>query len=463
MSNPEKAKILKILHITPHLGGGVGRVLLNYLIHVKKDPICLHKVLSLEYANDKAILVSQTVGFPMIDKMSSDHGGIIAEIAKADIVLIHWWNHPLLYDFLVRSELPPCRMAMWSHISGFHPPYVFTDKILRYPDLFVFTTPVSYQTKEVQPLSDEQKKYLRVVWSTGGVNHVKNVKPKVHSGFNVGYIGTVDYCKMHPDFLNICSRVDIPGVKFIVCGGPKEKELQQEAERLGIADKFNFTGLVPDIAEYLALFDIFGYPLAPYHYGTCDQVLAESMAAGVVPVVLDNKMESYMIKDGVTGIVAKSQEGYIKAIENLYFNEDLRLTLSVNAKEYAIKKYSVETLKQEWEKIFEEILPYPKTIKKWEMHMRSSEISAKDIFLESLGNYGEVFASYCNAVSVEEREKSSGKIKELGRSANWQAGTRGTVHHYNIFFPGDQYLSAWNKLMSEGEAVTKGEICKKIH
>ena len=438
-------------------------MLLNYLTHVKDDPIFLHKVLSLEYANEKALSISRTVGFPLIDRMSSDHGGIIAEIAKADIVLVHWWNHPLLYDFLVRSELPPCRMAMWSHISGFHPPYVFTDKILRYADLFVFTTPISRQAKEVQCLTDEQKKCLRVIWSTGGVDHVKDVKPKVHSGFNVGYIGTVDYCKIHPDFLNICSRVDIPGVNFIVCGGHKEKELKREAERLGIADKFNFTGLVPDIAEFLTLFDVFGYPLAPYHYGTCDQVLAESMAAGVVPVVLSNKMESYMVKDGITGIVAKNQEEYIKAIENLYINENLRLTLSVNAKAHAIKTFSVETMKREWGKIFEDIFLYPKTVKKWEMNMHDCEISAKYIFLESLGNYGDVFISYCNAVSVEEREKSSEKIKELGRSAIWQAGTRGTVYHYNAFFPDDQYLSAWNKLMSEGEAVTKGEICKKIH
>ena len=88
--------MITILHITPHLGGGVGRVLLNYLKKVKGNPNFLHKVLSLEYANEKALLASQTTGFPLKDKMPSTHIGVMAAVAEADIVLIHWWNHPLL-------------------------------------------------------------------------------------------------------------------------------------------------------------------------------------------------------------------------------------------------------------------------------------------------------------------------------------------------------------------------------
>ena len=59
-----------VLHITPHLGGGVGRVLLNYLEKVKENPDFLHKVLSLEYANDTALSALQSTGFSLTDKMS---------------------------------------------------------------------------------------------------------------------------------------------------------------------------------------------------------------------------------------------------------------------------------------------------------------------------------------------------------------------------------------------------------
>jgi len=443
-----------ILHITPHLGGGVGRVLLNYLSKVRDDPSIVHSVVCLDYANHKAVEVAKNIGLSLFDKMSAKKQEILDIIADSDIVLIHWWNHPLLYDFLVREQLPPCRVIMWSHNSGFHPPGVFTDKVLAYPDLFVFTTPMSYKTKEIQNLTDEQKKSLSVVWSTGGVKHVKSVKPKTHTGFNVGYIGTVDYAKMHPDFLNICNQVNIPNVKFIVCGEPSEKEIKKEAKELGIAEKFNFTGLVSDITEYLSIFDIFGYPLAPYHYGTCDQVLAESMAAGVVPVVLANQMESYMVKDGITGIVAKDKEEYIKALQELYHNRKLRNKLSQRAKEYAMRTFSLEKMVYEWEKIFNGVLDFPKTVRKWKNSKKGEDILPKDVFLESLGHHGKDFVSYCNTESDEERKSAIKKIKKLAESANWQAETRGTVHHYNSFFPNDPYLSVWSQLMKEKEFMS---------
>lgn len=451
-------KKARILHVTPHLGGGVGRVLLNYFTIVKDDQSYIHDVACLDYANDHALDEAKNIGLALTDRMGGKWQQLLAMIAEADIVLIHWWNHPLLYDFLVRTELPPCRIVMWSHISGFHPPYVFSEKIFHYPDLFVFTTPVSYETKELNDLSDEQKKSLRVVWSTGGVEHVKNVKPQAHAGFNVGYIGTVDYCKLHPDFLDICSQVDIQDVNFIVCGGPKEKEILREAECLGISGRFAFTGLVSDITKYLSEFDVFGYPLAPYHYGTCDQVLAESMACGVVPVVFSNRMENQMVQNGVTGIVVDNKEDYGNAIKKLYSNKGLRTLLSENAREYANKTFSLEVLNNEWGKVFEEMLVLPKTARKWKVDKPIKDISAKDVFLESLGEHGQEFISYCNAVSDQEKEICLKKIKELAKSPIWQARTRGTVHHYHEFFPHDDQLAFWSRLMKEYESQNKTEV-----
>ncbi|PJE67693.1 glycosyl transferase, group 1-like protein [Candidatus Shapirobacteria bacterium CG10_big_fil_rev_8_21_14_0_10_40_9] len=442
---------IRILHITPHLGGGVGKVILNYLSKTKKNSSFTQRIVCLDYANENAIGVARKVGFSLLDNMSTKKRELLDIIADSDIVLIHTWNHPLLYDFLVREQLPASRVIMWGHNSGFYPPAVYPEKILTYPDMFVFTTPISLETKEVQNLSNENKKSLRVVWSTGGVEHVKSVKPKEHSGFNIGYIGTVDYAKLHPNFLNICNKVNIPEVKFIVCGGSSEKEIKKEAEKLGIAEKFNFTGLVSDITEYLSIFDIFGYLLAPYHYGTCDQVLQESMAAGVVPVVLANPMESYMVKNGVTGIVAKDKNEYIKALQDLYYNPKLRNLLSKNAKEYAIHTFSLEKMVNEWDKLFNEVLDFPKTVRKWKINKKIKDISPKDIFLESLGCYGKNFVSYCNAKNVREKKRAIEKIKKLVESANWQTETKGTVHHYNYFFPNDEYLSFWSKLMKDLE------------
>src|ERR1035437_9919993 len=118
-----------ILHITPHLGAGVGTVVLNYLSHVSKSPFFEHQVICLDYANPQAIKNAKKVGFSLMGDMSKKEEEVLGLIAEADLVLIHWWNHPLLYDFLVREELPPSRIIFWGHISGFNPPNNFTDKI----------------------------------------------------------------------------------------------------------------------------------------------------------------------------------------------------------------------------------------------------------------------------------------------------------------------------------------------
>lgn len=448
-------KKTSILHITPHLGGGVGRVLLNYFLKSKANDAFEHKVACLDYANEDALNTAKSIGLELFDEMSDKKNLLLEMIAEADVVLMHCWNHPLLYDFLVRTQLPLCRLITWSHNSGLHPPGVYTNKILTYPDLFVFTTPVSFETKEVRNLSDEQKKSLRVIWSTGGVDHVKSVKPQEHPGFNVGYIGTVDYAKIHPNFLKICDKINIPNVKFIVCGGSSEKEIKKEAEELGIAEKFNFTGPISNITEYLSIFDVFGYPLAPYHYGTCDQVLAESMAAGVVPVVLENRMEKYMVKDGITGIVAKNEDDYIQAIQKLFHDNFLHNSLSQNAREYAIKTFSVDKMAQQWEAVFNESLVIPKTSRQWNVNKQNNEISAKDVFLESLGDYGKEFIDFCKAESDVEKKIATEKIAKLRESLVWQAKTKGTVHQYNSFFPDDKYLAFWSRLMKDINLIKK--------
>jgi glycosyltransferase involved in cell wall biosynthesis len=440
-----------ILHITPHLGGGVGSVLLNYLEKVKGSADFSHQVISLEYANKKAKLASKTTGFFLADEMSANPEGLLAAISQADIILIHWWNHPLLYALLVRELLPPARIIFWSHISGFHPPYVFNEPALHYPDLFVFTSPLSLDVPEVKNLPEERQRVLRVIWSTGGIEQMVSTKPKPHAGFYIGYIGTVDYGKLHPHFLRMSSRIKIPDMHFIVCGGPSEKKIQEESKQYGGKERFVFTGQISNIKDYLSEFDIFGYPLAPYHYGTCEQSLGESMAAGVPPVVLANPTESYIVENGITGVVAPDEDSYIRAIEGLYHNPDLRQRLADNARKAAMEKYSLELMIKHWEQVFIEALCLPKTPRQWSGKRQGKHVSAAYVFIESLGAHGKDFKNSLIAQNKQEKKAAIDGIKKLYSSSQlWRAHTRGTANHYSSFFPKDKNLKLWSDRLDIG-------------
>jgi glycosyltransferase involved in cell wall biosynthesis len=384
----------------------------------------------LDYANEKALEASRKIGFRLYENVHVFPKLIEEHIEKADIVLIHFWNHPLLYDFLVRETLPPARIIMWSHISGSYPPYVFTRPLLRYPDYFVFTTPLSFGTKEVQALESTAR--MPVIWSTAGP--VSHVQPRPHKGFVVGYIGTVDYCKLHPDFLKMCAAINIPDVHFVVCGGPCENEIRKEAESMGIGDKFTFTGYVDNVADYLAGFDVFGYPLNPMHYGTCDQALTEAMAAGVPPVVLSNPMESHMVQSD-TGLVVQDADIYVKTMEYLYLNPASLKPLSENARASVGARFSLDKMIGEWKGQFDEAMSLTKTAREWMGRVKGENVLPSDVFLESLGEYGKDF----DPITTK-------NLRNLREQPIWSSATRGTAHHYHYFSPEDERLKLWSDL-----------------
>jgi hypothetical protein len=247
----------------------------------------------------------------------------------------------------------------------------------------------------------------------------------------------------------MCGKVRISDAQFVVCGGPKDKEIQRAAELLGIGHRFVFTGQVNDIASYLSKFDVFGYPLAPYHYGTCEQSLGESMAAGVPPVVLANRTESYIVDDGITGIVAKDEEAYNRAIEELYWNPGLRLTLSENARKSASQRYSIELMSDRWDNVFHEALNLPKTGRSWSGKYRGQDVSPAEIYLESLGEYCDDFLSSHNAHDEREQRDALERIKKIYKTSYlWMSDTRGTPLHYLAFYPNDRLLQLWSALVN---------------
>lgn len=395
---------MNILHITPHLGGGVGTVVLNWL---SEDHSNTHTIITLDTANELASNICAKYSIALFEK--SDRSFIFENIKQTDIVVVHFWNHPLLYDLIIRSEFPPCRMVFWSHISGLQPPNVITDKILRYPDKFIYTSPVSSEIIE-NP----------VILSTGDISSFFEVELKPHAGFTVGYVGTVDYVKMHPQYIEVLSKTSSD--KFIIVGGGNYERICKSCSD----NRFQFVGKVSDVKKYLSQMDVFGYLLNPAHFGTAEQVLQEALACGVVPVVLNNKCEANLIKHMRTGLVANNLSEYIAYIDLLKTDIDLRKKLSKNGIEYAKKTFSTNSLIYEWNTVFNDMIVLPKTRKKWE-YVSSTEISSYDIFLESLGQFSTLF-----------KDKNISEIKKLISQPHWQSNSKGTPRQYYNFLKGEE-------------------------
>jgi glycosyltransferase involved in cell wall biosynthesis len=434
-----------ILHITPHLGGGVGSVVLNWMMKDRSGH--KHTILSLDKNNNRDWLeVNENYENVTIydDFYKSNNFELVFPnlIRQNDIVLIHWWNHPLLYEVMVNCQWPESRIIVWNHVNSLFPPYSMPLKLFDFVDQLVFTSPVSYECPEIEKLMESQKEKISVIWSTVGVEDFENLEPIPHEGFNVGYVGTVDFGKLNRDFIRLCSQVDIPDVRFIVTSGDNQQHLIDEAIEAGIWEKFRFLGRVPRVPRVLSEIDVFGYPLQPQNFATCEQALGEAMMAGCVPVVLANPTEKYIIKHMETGIIANSPEEYPRAIEYLYHNPFERKRLAQNAKLFAKKQYDIIQTIQQWNNLFDKIISIEKRPKTWDS--QCSRKSPCMLYVESLGEYAYPLREYIFAQNEEEKKETMEAIRLLFDSnPMFDSRNKGSVVQYLKFFPNDKILQVW--------------------
>jgi glycosyltransferase involved in cell wall biosynthesis len=317
---------MKILHVTPHLGGGVGKA------HAALSAVLPYEIeqtylLLEEPRNRRYVELIEDNGARIIVADNLDHVAQLA--AKADIVQFEFWNHPRLFECLARCDFPAMRSVFWSHISGLSPPLI-PQGLMESTMRFVFTTEVSRGAACVSQLSDGALKELAVINSGFGF---ANTAPRV-PGRNaaIAYLGTVDFVKMHPGFFDAIDSLTDAEVRVSIWG--THDPLGDVAARANVMrhpKRITFHGETADPRAALCQADIFFYPLQPDHYGTAENVLIEAMSLGLVPVVMDNPAERAIIRDGENGFIARSIDEATSLLQMLLNSPDLHKSVSRKA------------------------------------------------------------------------------------------------------------------------------------
>jgi glycosyltransferase involved in cell wall biosynthesis len=422
---------MRIIHVTPHLGGGVGRVLLNYLRGALGGSAD-YAVYCLEDANEGAARAAAEMGLELHERLGRDYETLASAAATADAAVIHWWNHPLLYAWMINGLWPECRLLLWSHVAGHHAPQVFTENALRFPDLFALTTPHSLAAPALAALSGEERaERVRVLFQCGGLDYVPRPAPRPADGrLRIGYVGTVEGQKMNPRFLDLCLAADLPPeAVFVVAGGPGHEELRQAAADRGAAERFEILGPVDDVPALLVTLDVFGYPLSRTHYGALELALLEAQAAGVPPVVLGGGAESFLVRDGITGLAAAGEADYSQGLGRLARDPELRKRLAAAAAEDVRQRFSLENTVAAFDELYAELLARPKRLHRYG-RTAAAPLEPYEIFLESQGGRAEDFRR------IMRDEKPAADFEPVFFSP-----TRGSVFHYQRFFPDDPRLA----------------------
>lgn len=311
---------MKVLHLAPHLGGGVGKAHAamaeaamglspRAAIPVHHDYALLEPPRDLGYADRIRKAGCALHIAPELDQLA-------ALAADADIVQVEWWNHPRLYNLLVTNRLPDMRLVTWLHISGLVIPLV-PPSLVALADQTLFTSPCSFGAENLRAAILDRPQSFGVVNSGFGLDDPADDKRRVDAPLRFGYLGTLDFLKMHPDFFDFVDAVE-PDIRVHLWGRyDRDGDVAKRAAAMRFPNRIRFEGYTSDPAQVLSQLDVFIYLLAPDHYGTAENALVEAMSTGVVPIVFANPAESYIVKNRQTGYVVDSRTAFVSIIESL--------------------------------------------------------------------------------------------------------------------------------------------------
>lgn len=417
-------KNMRILHIAAHVGGGIGSAYIG--LGVGGDD---HHILLLEKPLDTTTLsrVSKT-GFRII--LDADKERICRELDEADIVVFNWSHHPALTRFLMNFPDIPIRSVLWCHVNGNYYPNIPVDFVKKF-DQVMFATPYSLKLPQFRLLGDDYiKEHFHVVYGLNDLTRFGEIRPKEHNGFRIGYVGTLGFCKLHPDFADFCSEVDISDVEFVMAGSTSNKnEIIAKYRRAEAEKRFRFLGHVKDVPIVLSELDVFSYLLNPHHFGATENALLEAMASGLPVIALNQCVEQYIITDGETGILINNPHEYCESIRYLYENPSKAREIGLRAKETVLNQYNIEKNRRRFSETCECAEKYPKKTHRF-----------NDFFGDNPADW------FLSCVRSEEKVCfEENRLNELGKI--FFEATKGSPNHYFKYFPYDKRLENWVNML----------------
>lgn len=431
--------MIDVLHVTPHLGGGVGNCISRLV--TAGDIRIRHRVILLEDPiKDHYLKIAQSAGIEVV--LPKNNVSIDSLIQSADLVLIHWWHHPKTSRFLYNLSEISSRIVIWTHVSNLTVP-ALSVQLLKNAARVLFTTDASYQSEEFYGLPEEyMKAKTGVVYACGGFDSFPLVKKSEHTSFNIGYLGLADFSKLHPDYVKFCNSVDLECARFVLAGdAPARNVIVRQATELGISDKFEFKGYVDDIIPILSEFDCLGYPLMTSHTCTTENSVLEAMAAEVPPIMLNQLTERYIVQNGKTGFLVSSIEEYGQVIRYLYNNPDIRKQIGKQARDYVKKTYTKRIFMDSFYDNCEIALYETKKSFSFKQVLGDSP---NEWFISCLGKdklYFEDTKSYMDN-EAPEIDRMHAAISPLLSQTN-----KSSVMHYQREFPDDEIILAWSKML----------------
>jgi glycosyltransferase involved in cell wall biosynthesis len=180
----------------------------------------------------------------------------------------------------------------------------------------------------------------------------------------VGLISNLGKRKMPEYFLDAAGHIlkSLPQVIFFIVGGEfseedkgRQEELVRLTEKSGIRDHIIFTGFVPNVVDYVRLFDI---GTAVTEKEACSRAILEMMACGKPIVGFNTGGNPELIEDGVSGKLVEfgNIRALAEAIVGLLNDDAQRKAMGSQARLRTERLFDVRVNARKIQEIYAELI-----------------------------------------------------------------------------------------------------------
>ena len=431
---------MRILHLTVHMGGGIGRAIHNL---TQKDGVHTHTVICLQMPEkDAFIRACRECGVQVICEPAPIE--LLELLRMSDVCIIHWWGHPAMARMLAEFPPIPVRCILWCHVNGLYYPWISPSLLAPCHAVF-FTSPCSFEAFEwtAEQKADILDKKAQVIYGIGDMS--KFTAHERHRrdgpGIRIGYVGSFVQSKINPRFVEICNEIlqQHPNAQFILAGDPREYQwILRKIRNLGIADSFQAVGYVKDVPALLDSLDIFLYPLNPTHFATTENSILEAMAMKLPVVLMNQSTERTIITHLKDGILADGEEDIVKWVHRLAIDPDLREQLGNCARDTVLKHRDADRNIINFHSVVAKITGTEKRVLVWPEYVGHSP-----------------WEWFLNAVRPDMRpyfKETSQELENvklfLRAMPIFTEPSKGSILHFYKTFPDDPILLKWKHIIA---------------
>ena len=169
-------------------------------------------------------------------------------------------------------------------------------------------------------------------------------------------VGRLETVKDYPSLLLAMTRTPEKTRLLVLGAGPRESELVELAERLGLKQRVRFAGFAPNVVRWMRAAD--GFVLSSRYEGL-PMVLLEAGACGVPVVATDVPGTREVVVNGETGWLAPAGDAQKLAktmMKLMYMPPDAQHAMGERARRYVAEHFSLEAVLDRWERLYAELL-----------------------------------------------------------------------------------------------------------